>query len=336
MSNHRNFIALTFIGGLFALFISGCTRNVSSRVLEMDRQVSAKVHLLDHGLDQDSNRIGKLRFIGGVELTSPDRRFGGFSGMLINPDGSKLWAVSDRGNWMSADMRLNAAGLPVKLDGVKMAPLLNPDGTFVKGKSQSDAEELTLAPDGGMVVSFERHHRLLAYPGPYNPLQHNPRLIELPAWLMKQKANRGAEAMTYLADGRLFVVAEGAGGNQTAAGVWDGVSWAELRYACKPGLRPTAAALLPNGDVVLLERGFSLATGLSVRVVRLASAKIVAGALLAPEVLADLSGALPMIDNFEALAVRPSTQGAMLYMLSDDNFSAMQRTLLFLFEMRLD
>lgn len=336
MSKKSTFIALASIGLLLALFISGCVRQVPSRGLEMDRQVSVTVSVLEHGLDETSSKTGRLRFIGGVEMTSPDSRFGGFSGMAISTDGGKIWAVSDRGNWMSGEMRLNSAGLPVKLDAVKMAPLLRPDGTFVRGKSQSDAEELTLAPDGGMLVSFERRHRLLAYPGPYNPLQHNPRLIELPPWILRQKANSGAEAMTYLADGRLLVVAEGAGGNQTAAGIWDGVHWVELSYACKPGLKPTAAALLPNGDVALLERGYSLATGLSVRVVLLKKANIAAGALLAPEVLADLSGSLPVIDNFEALAVRTSPQGAMLYMLSDDNFSALQRTLLLLFEMRLE
>jgi hypothetical protein len=335
MSKHRTFFALA-VGLSFALFISGCMRQVPSRGLAMGHRVSVTVSVIDHGLDEASSQIGSLRFIGGVEMTSPDSRFGGFSGMVISPDGSKIWAVSDRGHWMSGEMHLNSAGLPVKLDGVKMAPLLSPDGTFVRGKSQSDAEELALAPDGGMVVSFERRHRLLAYPGPNNPLQHNPRLIELPPWLMNQKANSGAEAMTYLADGRLLVVAEGSGGNQTAAGVWDGVSWAELSYACRPGLKPTAAALLPNGDVVLLERGYSLATGLSVRVVRIKKANIAEGALLAPEVLADLSGSLPVMDNFEALAVRTSSQGAMLYMLSDDNFSALQMTLMLLFEMRLE
>lgn len=337
MAIPQKFLSAILIVWLLMPALGGCKLHASSRGLEIDRAVKVSTVPLDWELaDYEAQQLGQLRFIGGVELTSPDSKFGGFSGMALSPGGDKLWAVSDKGNWLSAKLRLAGDGLPVKFEDVKMGPLLKPDGAFVAGKSQSDAEELVIAPDGAMLVAFERRHRLLVHPPSRDPLSQTPTRLDLPPWLANQKANRGAEAVTYLADGRLLVVAEGGGGLETPAGIWDGSSWSELGYACQPGLRPTAAALLPSGDVILLERGYSPAAGFSVRVVRVKPQKIRAGARLEPEVLADLSASLPMMDNFEALAVRPSPRGAYLYMLSDDNFSALQRTLLLLFDLVLD
>jgi hypothetical protein len=330
----RKYVPKILILFLLVISASGCSLHVDTRGLEMDRAVSVSIHRLEWNYTgKQSSPIGRLRFIGGVELSSPDRRFGGFSGMAISQQGDEFWAVSDKGNWLSAKLRLGGDGLPIKFEDVKIAPLLMPDGAFVMGKSQGDAEELATAPGGGMIVAFERRHRLLIYPPKMNPLAQIPTRLALPPWLINQKANRGVEAMTFLANGMLLVVAEGDGGAETPAGLWNGSSWSELRYACRPGLKPTAAALLPSGDVIFLERGFSPLAGLSVRMVLVQKQQIFAGALLKPRLLADLSASLSMIDNFEALAVRPSPRGAHIYMLSDDNFSAMQKNLLLLFEL---
>jgi len=52
-------------------------------------------------------------------------------------------------------------------------------------------------------------------------------------------------------------------------------------------------------------------------------------------VLANLSFMDANIDNMEGIAVRRGTNGeTLLYMISDDNFSARQRTLLLMFELR--
>ncbi len=212
MTYQRAVIGVIIICGLLLLALCGCTLNASSRWSKAGQEVSVSVLPLDRDLqDNNSNKVGQLNIIGGVELSSPDGRFGGFSGMAISPDGGKLWAISDRGNVLSARMQLNADGLPVKLYGARLEPLLNPDGTFVKGKAQSDSEELVIAPDGSMVVAFERRHRLLVYPQFKEPLSQTPTRLDLPPWLTDQRANRGVEAMTYLADGGLFVVAEGGG-----------------------------------------------------------------------------------------------------------------------------
>jgi hypothetical protein len=91
------------------------------------------------------------------------------------------------------------------------------------------------------------------------------------------------------------------------------------------------AALLPAGDLLLLERRFSWSEGLDVRLRRIALASIRPDALVDGPVLwqADLRYE---IDNLEGLSIHRDTGGdTILTFVSDDNFSMLQRTLLLQF-----
>ncbi|MBV9530724.1 MAG: esterase-like activity of phytase family protein, partial [Bradyrhizobium sp.] len=91
------------------------------------------------------------------------------------------------------------------------------------------------------------------------------------------------------------------------------------------------AVLLASGDLLLLERKFSLLSGLGVRIRRLALKSIAPGALVDGPVMfeADLS---QEIDNMEGIDAHVTEEGdTVLTMVSDDNFSPIQRTLLLQF-----
>lgn len=86
------------------------------------------------------------------------------------------------------------------------------------------------------------------------------------------------------------------------------------------------AALLPSGDLLVLERSFSWPEGLLVLIRRIKIADVRPGAVVDGPVLfeADLGFE---IDNMEGLAVHQTTAGEIvLTMISDDNFSPLQRT----------
>src|SRR5262245_60752791 len=93
----------------------------------------------------------------------------------------------------------------------------------------------------------------------------------------------------------------------------------------------TDAALLPSGDVLLLERRFSWSSGLAVRMRRVALGEIKPGAVVDGPILFDVDLGYE-IDNMEGLSVHRSAGGeTVLTLISDDNFSAVQRTLLLQF-----
>jgi hypothetical protein len=93
----------------------------------------------------------------------------------------------------------------------------------------------------------------------------------------------------------------------------------------------TDAALTPRGDLLILERSFSWLRGAGMRIRRFPLAGLKPGAVLdGPELIrADPSH---QIDNMEGLSVHRGAAGEIvLTIVSDDNFSPLQRTLLLQF-----
>ncbi|MCB2191651.1 MAG: esterase-like activity of phytase family protein [Deltaproteobacteria bacterium] len=276
--------------------------------------------------------LGRLTYLGGLELSSPDPAFGGLSGLWVSPDGGRLWAISDQGWWLRAKLIHGPGGAPASISQARLGPLLDPGGNPLQGKRNKDAEGLA-AQGGGFLVTFERDHRLWRYPAPLG-LTGKPQPLSLPAWLKASPRNQGVEAMTVLADGRILLLAEDAtGGAHTLGALGDGTHWQKVTYRLHTDFKPTALAALPGGGCLVLERAYSPALGARARLGFLPPEQIKPGAKLSPINLAALSPPLTT-DNFEGLAVIPAPAGGWrVYLLSDDNYSPMQRTLLLAFHL---
>jgi hypothetical protein len=274
----------------------------------------------------ERQRVGKLRYRGGLHLTSPEPRFGGLSALMVAPNREDFLALTDRGNRLRGRLAYSENGDLAGVHDVTLEPLRGPDGRALTG-DQADAESLSPAPDGGTLVAFERHHRLWIY-GDGNG---KPKILSPPAGLQNLKFNNGAEAVTLLKDGRLLVVTEDAGADGGFFGWVGGADgWSPVTYAGGEAFKPTGAATLANGDVVVIERRFPL---VAARVRLLPADSIQPGAVLQARELARLEGSLT-VDNFEGIDVGEGPNGeTLIYLVSDDNFHGFQRTLLLMFEL---
>ena len=101
-----------------------------------------------------------LILLSSFELRSRHPHFGGISGLSIGADG-RLYAVSDRGYWLSARMRHDSEGALIDLLDWQIKPILTPERTPTDGLL-TDAEALARAPDGWLIIGFEQKHRLVA------------------------------------------------------------------------------------------------------------------------------------------------------------------------------
>jgi hypothetical protein len=91
------------------------------------------------------------------------------------------------------------------------------------------------------------------------------------------------------------------------------------------------AVLLPSGDLLILERKFSWLAGVGIRIRRIPLQSVAPGAVVdGPSIFdADLG---QEVDNMEGIDAHVTDDGdTVLTMVSDDNFSLLQRTLLLQF-----
>ncbi|MEQ8709172.1 MAG: esterase-like activity of phytase family protein [Rhodospirillales bacterium] len=276
--------------------------------------------------------LGRLVWRGGLDLTSADRRFGGLSALAIRPDGKEITAFSDHGFWvvMTPDYR---DGKLVGISGAELGVLAGEDGRPLEQSAQRDAESVAVGVDGAMIIAFERNHRLWAYP----PGEVLPSVILSPDEVADAPSNGGIEALTLLQNGKLFAVTEDFGRGDSVVGwISDRKGWDVVTVRTSGTFKPTGAATLSGGDVLLLERRFGLRGGIGSRIRRLSQDSIRAGAVIdGPEIARLDAGAT--FDNMEGIGTWMTEDGRqMVYLVSDDNYSALQRTYLMLFELMAD
>lgn len=281
--------------------------------------------------------LGRLRYLGGLILAAESDDFGGYSGIAVDSDGGGLWAVSDLGHWLRLDFTRDAAGLPVGVAGARHLPLADARGQPVARKSLSDAEALRRLPDGSWLVGFERAHRLWTYAEPGGPARY---ALPAPPGFETQPDNGGAEAVAVWPNGDLLVLSEDREAGSGHTSVWlrqggmQGDAWSDLSWPTRDGFKPTDAVVLPDGDVLVLERFFTPLAGPKARISRVTMASIRPAAVLQPETLAEWARPYS-VDNMEALDVRRAGDGGLwLYVMSDDNRNSLQRTLLMVFRLR--
>jgi hypothetical protein len=280
-----------------------------------------------------------LTFVGGVELSSPEPLFGAFSSIRFR-DQQSFVGVFDTGYWIEGRILRDAGGRLAGLEAVRLAPLLDAYGRESASKFHVDAESLALDGDRAY-VGFEQRHRVLSY-GPLSDLgKALPSApIAFPFDLDILHSNGGFESLVIAPQGSeiagaLVAISEKSfddNGNIYAA-IVGGPLAGEFRVRPRDNFEITDAAYLPDGDLLLLERRFSIATGVGMRLRRIEGASIRPDAVVDGEILFE-ANYRSQIDNMEGLEVLPEPDGSVrLIVVSDDNHSILQRTLMLEFRL---
>jgi len=276
----------------------------------------------------DRVRLDALRFEAGFVLGAADPRFGGLSGLWLAPDGHEIIMASDHGAIWRATLEHEGDRLMGFADW--QAAALGHTAGDPAGRI--DAEALADDAAGGLVVAVEGALPLRRIarddPASAEPLPAADDLGDAGA------GNAGIEALATLADGGLLALSEGvfAAPGQLAAWLIEDGRVTPLRYLVSDGFVPTGADRLDD-TIYIVERRFSLLDGgFASRVVTLDVEQLQVGPLSA-QPLAQL-GRPAISENFEGIAVRQGAGGRILiYLVSDDNFLPLQRTLLLQFSL---
>lgn len=294
--------------------------------------------------DPRETRAGSLIYRGGIEISSGDPRFGGWSGLIVSADGRRILAQSDEAHWLRADLIYDARGNLAGLARAQLADMLDMNGQTM-AKTEGDAEGLDAltqaGPDGTVVVSFERDHRVWRYDLSHS-LDTKPDAVPMPDAIKSLRHNEGLEGLAVLKPGVLIAVSENTPDANRDMKAWlvpypaaPSIAFGQLGVIPHPPYRISDAAMGPDGQYLyLLERHyFGPIGGLAIAVRQIPAADVKSGARLGGEEIAEFDSS-ETIDNMEGLALRRGADGrTILYMISDDNYNrALQRTLLLMFE----
>lgn len=289
--------------------------------------------------DPSQQTVGRLRYMGGLVLRSEDARFGGISGLRWDFGHNHLIAITDQGDFMSLKTRESGKRL-LGIGAVQIRRLSGQDGAPISGKDEADAEALEFGFNNTLLIAFERDHRIWQYDRDDAGWPGTPRDAGYPspAWRGGLTDNGGIEAIAMAPmDMGLAWFLFGEDMRQDA----DTVPFL-VRFSHPLPIETPRTARLPEpfkptdaagdgrrGGILLLSRSFSQLQGVgarldSVQLDNIGAASSTHIATLRPPLT---------VDNMEGLAVRVVAGRTFLYIVSDDNFSPLQRTLLMKFEL---
>nr|WP_281977221.1 esterase-like activity of phytase family protein [Pseudorhizobium flavum] len=282
------------------------------------------------------SRFGSLEFVGGFQFSSSDSRLGGVSAIRFRPNGRDFVAVQDTGEWLTGSIERDAGGRLSRFSSLSISAMQDTRGRK-PSKSDIDAEGLALQP-GRLIVSYERRHRIDAYPDP-GYAKARPQSVEMVIPRGELRANGGIETLVSSPkdgplEGALVAVAERSidGDGNLFAAVLSGARKGVFKVARQDPWAVTDGAFLPDGDLLLLERRFSYLKGVGMRLRRIETSSIKPGALVDGEVLieADMGAE---IDNMEGVDVLIENGETRIILVSDDNRSFLQRNVMLEFRL---
>ncbi|MFN3452220.1 MAG: esterase-like activity of phytase family protein [Sphingorhabdus sp.] len=271
-------------------------------------------------------QVGGLEFIAAWELRSRNDDFGGISALTTLKDG-RFAGISDAGTIIGFGLTDDT-----RTDRPFIAPLPGLDGPDTSYKDR-DSEGIAYDPESGQFwVSFEAHHAIRRYSGSFARSTG----IVRPAAMQTWPKNKGAESLIRLNDGQFIVIAETVEDGTHPALLFSGdpiepgSNITQFRIRPPAGYRVTDGVQLPDRRIAFVNRSVGFPQGFSAKVTLFNPNDIGKNAVAAGTVVASLASPL-LVDNLEGIAVTTERQKVYLWLISDDNFSIFQRTILMKF-----
>ena len=287
-------------------------------------------------------RVQGLVWRGGIEMQSAVDTFGGLSGLGFTGADGRLAMVTDRGNFITGQLIYDEQQRPLSLVGVKIEPIQNSKGAELPRAFVRDAEALAVIERDGapaaVRVGFENLTRVADFTLVDGKPTGAAREVTIPGWLTDTRTNETLEAVCIAPAaspiaGSTLLLTEGIidDDGQHSAWLLGQNDKGPLSYVSSEGTNPTDCTFLPNGDLLVLERGVAFFT-FHMKLKRVAAAEVKPGAHMQGELLLEATG--PDVDNMEAVAVHPGPDGtSRITLVSDNNFNEWERSLLLEFSL---
>ncbi|MHB1111482.1 MAG: esterase-like activity of phytase family protein, partial [Devosia sp.] len=302
----RFFAVALLVTGALAGLLAAASLDAPLAIAEEETVIAVPLHRF--GESEIGARVQGLVWRGGIEMQSAADTFGGLSGLGFSDNAGRLVMVTDRGNFVSGQLIYDELNRPLSLVGVKIEPIQNSKGAELPRAFVRDAEALAVIERNGVPaavrIGFENLTRVadfqLVDAVPTGPAKE----VTIPGWLTDTRTNESLEAVCIAPPaspiaGSTLLLTEGVVDDDGLHSAWllGQNDKGPLSYLSSDGTNPTDCAFLPNGDLLVLERGVAFFT-FNMKLKRVAAADVKPDAHMQGEVLLEATG--PDVDNMEA------------------------------------
>lgn len=281
-----------------------------------------------HKFQQSNKYPVRIKSSSKIYLKKQDEDFGGFSAALLG-DKNKIYLISDRARLLEATAQFDGNIFKCLKNSV-MRPLRGNSTRGLVGH-YGDSEGVSFGKNQDeILVSFERAPRVIEYH------LKDKSLLPHKNYPLFEKSylpyNESYESVRMLENGDILAVTEyfvPKDKNFIRAYLYQAKKNKLKNLAIKPykNYYITDVNILNNGDIVTLERYFSILTGISIIMRHFNRDEFLSGKVADGKVIFQQNSP-EGADNFEALIVKHSEEGNWFYLISDDNFTSLQDSLI--------
>ncbi len=322
--------AMRFRSLLFLLLLGQCVRGAMPEVLSPIRDAMVGVRAIPVALypdDPDRHDLGAFSYLGGWQIIGDVGWFGGLSS--LRADGNHLTAISDAGAVTEFDV-----GRFGHVSDAHIMPIPAACGT---GGDKADRDSESLAydvVDGDWWIGLEGRNAICRVDHDFRRTQRYAR----PAAMANWPFNYGPETLLRMDDGRFVVIAEGTPGDGATRPLLvftndptDPKAVPQrLSYRPPVGFNPTDAAQLPDGRIIVINRRFTPWSMFTVRLTLIDPRRFSPRAVIEGREIARFESPV-VTENYEGIAITQDNDRLVMWLVSDSNFAAFQRTLLLKF-----
>lgn len=237
--------------------------------------------------------------------------FGGWSGIEVEAQGTRMTVISDRGHLVRATLRRTDG----RITGIGInhaVAVKSPEGQHLR-KLDVDAEGLAIGADGSAFISFEHSHRIMQVDLSMGRTFNH---IALP-FRNTLDDNAGIEALAITSDGTLLAIPEKASSADASFPLYayaNGQWWITARIPQRGPFVPVGADIDSKGRLWVLERALTL-LGFRSRI------RLFVLNPRAPREYTLLTTPPGLYDNLEGISVwRDKSDQMYVTLVSDDNF----------------
>ena len=265
-----------------------------------------------------------------ISLTSDDEDFGGLSGILLSKDKKKFYALSDRARFFHMTPIFDKDKNITCFSSAQKRPLRGRSTRALIGH-HGDSEGLSfkINDENKVLISFERAHRVVEYNLSMDQLL--PQTDYEALSIRELPYNKSFETVRMISKDEIIAFPEG---HEVKKGFLKGYLYnlkdetnIDIALEKYDGHYITDINILNNGDYLTLERRLSLLTGISTVMRHVKKNDLLSGNPASGNVVFHMTSTEGG-DNFEAMEIQYNETMNHIYIVSDNNFTSFQKTLL--------